>query len=226
MHRTSIAVFALALAGCVQEGLGLNAPPIDTSSTPAPRRGRHDAGATTDALAPPDALALVDTTPRPDTLVQPDSGVQVDTRPADALVVRDMLAQPDLAPEARGFDVTPASDAFALPDGLSYPHDIVTTDFGASTRACLQAVIANGYASGEGSCAQLANGGDAGLAAAEACRATIDCYVTTDAPRCLYAGEPYWIGDHACPCAVIWAAAGAGAYEMAKIVRPFCDGFI
>jgi hypothetical protein len=144
-----------------------------------------------------------------------DAGSAPDLRAMpDAFSSADLGAPNDV--KLQTADALPVSDAKALPDGLSYPHDVVV----ATGVPCMQQVIANGYASEKASCATWVTAKVVTPWTSQtACVALIDCYVTNPTSCSNWS-------DGACPC--LNAAHYAGPTDfgpLRDIVEPFCPNF-
>jgi hypothetical protein len=213
MHRSIVVIFApVFVFGCATEKDGLAVLEPDTSAlgTRAPGRSRGDAGVA------PDVIAAVDVI------------LAIDTRPADVLTVDVLMADVLPAPDTRiPVDTTPVTDTLTLPDGLSYPHDIVPN----TTTPCMQQVIDNGYASDKASCATWKIRMNADYIAQhpeytgprtsiEACKFMIDCFA---AKPDVYTN---WYTQPDCSCTCPIAILGAVDWApLIDIVTPFCPTF-
>lgn len=231
MYRFVIVL--LVSLGCASEGIDVVTTDVQAPELPGVRRARTDAGAMPDMIvAAPDAGT-------PDTLPPP-----ADTRPADTLASPDTLTA-DLvpAPDTRPVDTTPPdatpaldaqapidaippSDSQALPDGLSYPHDIVPN----ATTPCMQQVIDNGYASDKASCATwniklnetyIAQHPEymGPRTSQEACMFIINCFAANPGIYTSWEEQP----DCNCTCPI--AFGGVDWVPLRDIIAPFCPTF-
>ena len=115
------------------------------------------------------------------------------------------------------------ADVQPLPDGLSYPHDVVV----AATVPCMQQVVANGYASDKASCAtwklKLNEPYNSQLAvpytSQTACVALIDCYVANSS-TCTN-----WYSQACGDCLSVLPVAVQDWQPAMDLIAPFCPTF-
>jgi hypothetical protein len=168
-----------------------------------------------DAGFAPDTMAVL-----PDAIANVDTVVLVDVKPQST----DTVSRQD----TQFVDALPASndvraDTQVLPDGLSYPHDVVVTD----AVPCMQQVVANGYASDKASCAtwnlKFTEPYNSNLAvpwtSQSACEFIINCFA---AKPDVYTS---WRAQTDCNCTCPIPFSGVDWQPLIDIITPFCPTF-